>query len=282
MLAKRFMTILPDISLEEALEVTQIYSAMGLLKPGEPIIKTRPFRCPHHTTSDVAIVGGGSNPRPGEITLSHNGVLFLDELPEFHRNVLEALRQPLEEHSVTIARAVRSQRFPSRSILIAAMNPCPCGWYTDPKKECHCSSFQIQRYLSKISGPLLDRIDIHLDVPSLPSTELLKPVQAENSLAIKERTVKARAVQKTRFKNTSIHTNAGMNHRQIKEFCALDDEGKKLFRQAIDELGFSGRAYDKILRVARTIADLAGQEHISTEHLAEAIQYRSLDRSWFG
>ena len=282
MLAKRFMTILPDIELEEALEVTQIYSATGLLRPGESVIKARPFRCPHHTTSDVAIVGGGSNPRPGEVTLSHNGVLFLDELPEFHRNVLEALRQPLEDHCVTIARAIKSLRFPSRFILIAAMNPCPCGWYTDPKKECHCSSFQVQRYLSKISGPLLDRIDIHLDVPNIPSTELLKPVQAESSAAIKERTVKARAIQKLRFKDTSILANAQMNHKQIKEFCGLDDEGKKLFRQAIDELGFSGRAYDKILRVARTIADLAGEENISVEHLAEAIQYRSLDRSWWG
>ena len=282
MLAKRLPTILPDMSLSESLETTRIYSVMGLLKAGQNIIRSRPFRSPHHTTSDVAIVGGGSIPRPGEATLSHNGVLFLDELPEFNRNVLESLRQPLEDHCVTVARAARSTRFPSKFMLVCAMNPCPCGWYTDPKKECHCSPLQIQKYLSKISGPLLDRIDLHLEVPALPSNDLMTNACAETSQAIKERILKARSLQKGRCTGGDVAANGYMSHRQIKKFCALDDEGKELLKKAIDELGLSARAYDKILKVARTIADLAGSEQVQTEHLAEAIQYRSLDRNWWG
>ncbi|MBN1868950.1 MAG: ATP-binding protein, partial [Candidatus Omnitrophica bacterium] len=255
----------------------------------------RPFRSPHHTTSDVAIVGGGSIPKPGEVTLSHNGILFLDELPEFNRNVLESLRQPLEDYHVTISRAIRSIRFPSKFMLVCAMNPCPCGFFTDHKKECHCTPNQIQKYLSKISGPLLDRIDLHLEVPALSSTELLNNAQAENSANIRERVAKVRVIQTERFKDENAASakklggsatycggNSHMNHRQIKKFCALDDDGKKLLKAAIDELGLSARAYDKVLKVARTVADLAGLEDIKTEHLAEAIQYRSLDRDWWG
>ena len=282
MLAKRLPTILPDMSLSESLETTRIYSVMGLLKAGQNIIRSRPFRSPHHTTSDVAIVGGGSVPRPGEVTLSHNGVLFLDELPEFNRNVLESLRQPLEDHCVTIARASRSTWFPSQFMLVCAMNPCPCGFYTDPKKECQCTPHQIQRYLAKISGPLLDRIDLHLEVPALPSNDLMTNARAETSQVIKERILKARAVQLERFSDSGVAANGYMNHRQIKEFCALDNDGKELLKKAIDELGLSARAYDKILKVARTIADLAGAEQVHTEYLAEAIQYRSLDRDWWG
>ncbi|MFA5089185.1 MAG: ATP-binding protein, partial [Candidatus Omnitrophota bacterium] len=252
---------------------------------------------------DVALVGGGSIPKPGEVTLSHNGVLFLDELPEFNRNVLEALRQPLEDSYVTVSRASKSMRFPAKFMLIASMNPCPCGYYTDPKKECHCTPNQIQRYLAKISGPLLDRIDIHLEVPSLKSFELLasSPVKNESSSDIKLRTMKARLIQQKRFQqeaaedgplpqgpdparpeNTLTYANAQMNHRQIKKYCSLSAEGKGLLKKAIEEIGLSARAYDKILKVSRTIADLEGTEQIQTEHLAEAIQYRSLDRGFFG
>jgi len=230
----------------------------------------------------VAIVGGGSIPKPGEVTLSHNGILFMDELPEFNHNVLESLRQPLEDCCVTIARASKSVRFPSKFMLVCAMNPCPCGFYTDIKKECRCSPSQIQRYMSKISGPLLDRIDLHLEVPSLPSSDLLANTKAETSKEIKERIIRACLRQQQRLSQTQIVANSHMNHRQIKEFCALDDEGKKLLKMAIDELGFSARAYDKVLKVARTIADLAGEENIVSAHIAEAIQYRSLDRSWWG
>ncbi len=228
------------------------------------------------------MVGGGSLPRPGEVTLAHNGILFLDELPEFHRNVLEALRQPLEDHCVTVSRAAKTMRFPSQFMLVAAMNPCPCGWYSDPKKSCHCTPHQIQRYMSKISGPLMDRIDIHLEVPSLKSAELLSGAQPESSLQIKSRTEGARRIQENRFKNTSIFCNAHMSQRQIRKFCFLNDDGKKLLKTAIDELGLSARGYDKILKLARTIADLAGADEIQTDHLAEAIQYRGLDRNWWG
>ncbi len=282
MLAKRLPTILPDMTLEESLETTKIHSVMGLLNHERGVVAQRPFRSPHHTTSNVALVGGGSVPRPGEVTISHHGILFLDELPEFNRNVLEALRQPMEDHCVTIARASKSLRFPSKFMLICAMNPCPCGWFTDPRKECRCSQAQIQKYVSKISGPLLDRLDIHLDVPSLRPEELLAYTPSEPSQEIKKRTIGAREIQKTRFTKTSLFTNAQMGHRQIKEFCPVDDDGKELLRKAIEELGLSARAYDKILKVARTISDLGGCENILPEHIAEAIQYRSLDRNWWG
>ncbi len=281
MLAKRFPTILPNMTLEETLETTQIHSVMGLLNSTNNIVNHRPFRSPHHTTSDVAIVGGGSHPKPGEVTISHNGVLFLDEFPEFNRDVIEALRQPMEDQCVTIARANKSLLFPARFQLIAAMNPCPCGFLTDQKRECRCNPHQIQKYLAKISGPLLDRIDLHLEVPALPSHDLLSLTPSESSVVIKDRTSRVRQIQMKRFCNTKILANAHMNHRQIKQFCHLDTESKQLLKAAIEELNLSARAYDKILKVARTIADLAKTENIQTEHLAEAIQYRSLDRNWW-
>jgi len=255
---------------------------MGLIPPQSGLITTRPFRSPHHTASDVALIGGGSVPKPGEVTLSHNGVLYLDELPEFNRNVLESLRQPLEDRSVTVSRALKSIQFPAQFMLICSMNPCPCGWYTDPKKECTCHPAQIQKYMSKISGPLLDRIDIHLEVPAVPSRELLTPTKNESSKAIKQRTTKAYSVQQERFKNTAIFSNAQMNQKQLQDFCCVDEECKNLLEMAIEELGFSARAHSKVLKVARTIADLQEEDKIQPRHIAEAIQYRSLDRGWWG
>jgi len=277
MLAKRFPTILPDMTLEESLETTKIYSVMGLLNHKQGIMTHRPFRSPHHTTSAAAIVGGGSNPRPGEITLSHNGVLFLDELPEFSRSVLESLRQPLEDQVVTISRASKSLKFPCRFTLICAMNPTPSGRYDDP----NCTTTQKQKYLSKLSGPLLDRIDLHLDVPDLPSSDLFANTQPEPSANIKKRTTQARGIQQDRFKHSPTSVNGHMNHKQIKHFCALDSESKSLLKAAIEELGLSARAYDKILKVSRTIADLAELDNIAAVHIAEAIQYRNLDRNWW-
>ncbi len=280
MLAKRISSILPDLTREEALETTKIHSVVGLVSPAQGLISSRPFRCPHHTTSDVALVGGGSNPRPGEVTLAHNGVLFLDELPEFNRDVLEALRQPLEDRYVTISRAARVVRFPSHFMFVAAMNPCPCGWFSEPKKGCRCNPHQVERYLAKISGPLLDRIDLHLDVPSVKPKELLSTAPGESSSQIKIRTTQVRQIQLERLKKDSIVCNAQMNHRQIKKYCPLNEEGKKLLKLAIEELGLSARAYDKILKVARTVADLDQSESIQPSHLAEAIGYRNLDRRW--
>ena len=280
MLAKRIPTIMPDMTLEEALETTRIHSVIGLVKNG--IIATRPFRSPHHTISDVAMVGGGSVPKPGEISLSHNGVLFLDELPEFHRDVLEVLRQPLEDGLITVSRAIKSLSFPSKFMLVAAMNPCPCGYYTDPRRQCRCTPTKIQNYLSKISGPLLDRIDIHIEVPSLKYRELTDQAPAEPSSQIKKRINKARQIQKQRFSDKKIFSNAQMTHREIKKFCTLNKEASDLLKMAINELGFSARAYDKILKVSRTIADLASSEEILVEHVSEAIQYRSLDRQLWG
>jgi magnesium chelatase family protein len=281
MLSKRLITILPDLTQEEALETLKIHSAAGLSDPDLTTFGLRPFRAPHHTASDVSLVGGGAIPKPGEVSLAHHGILFLDELPEFNRNVLEALRQPLEDHYVHVARAYKSIKFPAKFMLVCAMNPCPCGWYTDPKKECHCTPQKIQKYLSKISGPLLDRIDIHLEVPSLRSNEILSSTPAENSASIKKRTSQARALQLKRFDKTKLFSNAQMGHRQIKQWCTPSSEVNDLLKMAIDELGLSARAHDKILKVARTIADLDNEDTIRTEHVSEAIQYRNLDRSLY-
>lgn len=281
MLAQRLPTILPDMTKEEILETTKIYSVMGLIKPEQGIVTNRPFRSPHHTSSSIALVGGGSNPKPGEVTLSHNGVLFLDELPEFNRDVLEALRQPLEDHTVTIARASRTLQFPAQFILVAAMNPCPCGWLTDRKKDCQCGSYQVQKYMAKVSGPLLDRIDIHLNVPVPKTHELMSATRREDSKTIKERTTASRERQLQRFHGTSIRSNAQMDHRKTRKFCLIDKESQELLKKAMEELGLSARAYDKILKVSRTVSDLDGSEDILPQHIAEAIGYRSLDRNWW-
>ncbi len=281
MLAGRIPSIMPELSLEEALEVTKIHSIVGLLPPDKPLLTLRPFRSPHHTISDVALIGGGQNPHPGEISLAHHGVLFLDELPEFNRNVLESLRQPLEGRKVTVSRASGSFTFPANFLLVGAMNPCPCGNFTHPDKECRCTPREIQRYISRISGPLLDRIDIHVEVPPLKAGEFSGP-PSEDSLSIRERIKKAREIQRERFKGKRIFTNAQMGNKDIDKYCLLNEEGKNLLQAAIDNMGLSGRAYHRILKVSRTIADLEGRENIETYHLAEAIQYRSLDkRLWW-
>jgi len=281
MLAKRIPTILPDLTLQEALEVTKIHSVMGTLPVKDGIMSTRPFRSPHHTTSGIALVGGGSLPQPGEISLAHQGVLFLDELPEFHRDCLEALRQPLEEGSVRISRITKSFVFPASFMLVCAMNPCPCGYYTDPKKSCSCNTTKIQNYMAKISGPLLDRIDIHIEIPAVKYKELTDAKDAEPSRTIKARIEKARATQREHFKSEGIFYNAQMNTKLIKKYCVLNEEAKELLKMAMTELGLSARAYDKILKVSRTIADLAESENILSEYISEAIQYRSLDRQIF-
>jgi magnesium chelatase family protein len=278
MLAKRLPTILPNMVLEEALETTKIYSVAGLLEPNQALVTTRPFRSVHHTASDVSLVGGGQIPRPGEISLAHNGVLFLDELPEFHRDSLEALRQPLEDGHIIVSRAIKTIKFSSRFLLISSMNPCPCGYYTDPRKACHCNPNKIASYMGKISGPLLDRIDIHVELPSIKYKELTESKDAEPSSAIKARVERARLIQRERFEAEGIFYNAQMNTKLIKKYCNLDNEAKELLKMAMQELGFSARAYDKILKASRTIADLAGSEAILVEHISEAVQYRSLDR----
>jgi len=277
MLAKRLPTILPDLTLEEALESTKIHSVMGLLD-GRPIIATRPFRSPHHTISDAGLVGGGTIPKPGEVSLAHNGVLFLDELPEFKRNVLEVLRQPLEDGNITVSRVVGSMNYPAGFMLVAAMNPCPCGFFTDPQKECGCTPPQIQRYRSKVSGPLLDRIDIQVEVPALRYQELASKDAGEPSSAIRQRVNAARQIQLARFQKRNLHANAQMGTRDIKKYCAVKPEAEKLLEVAINKLGLSARAYSRVLKVSRTIADLEGSEEIQPSHVSEAIQYRSLDR----
>ncbi len=278
MLAKRIPTIMPDLTIEETLEITKIHSVMGLLPVKDGIITTRPFRAPHHSASNIALVGGGSIPRPGEISLAHHGVLFLDELPEFHRDCLESLRQPLEDGSIRISRAAKSLIFPASFILACAMNPCPCGYYTDPKKNCRCNTNKIANYMGKISGPLLDRIDIHIELPSVLYKELSDTQESERSAAIKERVEKARLIQRQRFKTSGIFYNAQMNTRLIKKHCLLNSQAKELLKMAMTELGFSSRAYDKILKVSRSIADLSGSEEILAEHISEAVQYRNLDK----
>lgn len=278
MLAKRLPTILPPLTLEEALETTRIYSACGRLEAGRALLVTRPFRAPHHTISDAGLVGGGPNPMPGEISLAHNGVLFLDELPEFNRRTLEVLRQPLEDGSVTIARARHSTTFPANFMLVAAMNPCPCGYRNDPRRSCHCSVAQIERYMSKISGPLLDRIDIQIEVPAVPFRDLMQSQPATPSAVFRELVAIARNIQRERFRGTSTRYNADMSSRQVRRFCPLDSQCQELLRRAMTDLGLSARAHDKILRVARTIADLDESPNIKLTHLGEAINYRMLDR----
>lgn len=285
MLARRMPTILPPLSLHEALETTKIHSVAGILPAGGGLVTTRPYRSPHHTISDVALVGGGSNPHPGEISLAHNGVLFLDELPEFKRTVLEVLRQPMEERRVTIARAKVSIDFPASFMLIASMNPCPCGYYNHPEKDCVCGPGVVKRYLSKISGPLLDRIDLHVEVTPVSYDELARFERpSETSADIRERVEKARQIQADRFKDLpSIYCNAQMPSRMVQDVCAISQAGLTLLKTAMQRLQLSARAYDRILKVARTAADLAGAKDIQVEHLAEAIQYRSLDREgWAG
>jgi magnesium chelatase family protein len=279
MLAKRFSTILPKLTLDESLETTKIHSVAGTLESGEGIVAKRPFRSPHHTISDAALVGGGRIPRPGEVSLSHHGVLFLDELPEFKKNVLEVMRQPLENGYVTISRAQMSLTYPSSFILLAAMNPCPCGYATDPRNTCTCTSNQIQKYMAKISGPLLDRIDIHVEVPGIDLNELSGKKSGESSQLIRSRVQSAREVQSSRFTNIEgVYANSHMESKLISKFCRLDKESSELLKNAMERLGLSARAYDRILKVSRTIADLEGAENILSHHLAEAIQYRSLDR----
>ena len=280
MLARRLPTILPNLDLEEAIETTKVHSITGLLPARVALLATRPFRAPHHTISDAGLIGGGNLPRPGEVSLAHHGVLFLDELPEFKRHVLEVLRQPLEDGQVTISRALISLTYPARFMLAAAMNPCPCGYYTDPSRECTCTPLQIQKYRARISGPLLDRIDLHIDVPPLRYREMAAEVQGESSDAIRERVRRARAIQVERFRKARnrIFCNAHMTTRQIRRHCAVDGEAQRLLETAMERLGLSARAYDRILKVARTIADLEGAEAIAPSHIAEAIQYRTLDR----
>ncbi len=279
MIAKRIPTILPPLTLPEALEATQIHSIAGTLPPHQALVAQRAFRSPHHTVSDAGLLGGGTHPMPGEVSLAHHGVLFLDELPEFARNVLEVMRQPLEDGQVTISRAAASLTFPCRFMLVAAMNPCPCGYHGDPKHRCECGTTAIQRYRNRISGPLLDRIDIHIEVPSVRYEELTSLEAGEPSEAIRDRVVRARAIQHQRFRDTPrVHCNAGMGSRELARHCRLNAEGHHMLRVTMDDLNLSARAYDRILKVARTIADLASSESIEIHHLAEAIQYRSLDR----
>lgn len=278
MIAKRLPTILPPLNIDEALETTKIHSVAGKLHQNDALLSTRPFRSPHHTISDVALVGGGSYPQPGEISMAHNGVLFLDELPEFKRTVLEVMRQPLEDRVVTISRAKFTVEYPASFMLVAAMNPCPCGFHNHPERECVCAPGVVQKYLNKISGPLLDRIDIHIEVTPVAFTELASERQTEKSESVRERVVQARKVQEQRYRGTKIYSNAQISTQQLRKYCRVDATGQALLQKAMERLGLSARAYDRILKVARTIADLAGSNDIRTEHLAEAIQYRSLDR----
>ncbi len=279
MLAKRFPTILPSMVFDEAIETTIIYSVAGKLDEHQSLVTGRPFRAPHHTISQAGLIGGGRIPHPGEVSLAHHGVLFLDELPEFNRSVLEVLRQPLENQSVTLSRAASSLTFPAAFMLLAAMNPCPCGYYGDPTHECTCTPHQRRRYRTKLSGPLLDRIDIHVDVPALDSKDLMTETVSESSADIRKRVVAARSLQSKRFARSKIYGNAQMNSRQIKTHCKIDTVSAELLKSAIDRLGLSARAYNRILKISRTIADLDGNREIGAHHISEAIQYRDIDRS---
>lgn len=283
MLAKRVASILPPFTLQEALETTKIHSVAGKIDQETSLMTMRPFRSPHHTISDVALVGGGTYPQPGEISLSHNGVLFLDELPEFQRTVLEVMRQPLEDRVITISRAKFTVEYPASFMLVASMNPCPCGYYNHPEKDCVCSPGIRQKYLNRISGPLLDRIDIHIEVVPVPFEKLSGKESLESSETIRERVTRARTIQQERFAEVSnVHSNAQMNTKMIRKYCTLDTTGQQLIKNAMEKVGLSARAYDRILKVSRTIADLEGAESIQSHHLAEAIQYRSLDRDSWG
>jgi magnesium chelatase family protein len=283
MLARRIPTIMPPMSLEEAIETTKIHSVCGLLPAGEPVLRHRPFRDPHHTISDIGLLGGTANITPGEVSLAHNGVLFLDELPEFHRSTLEVLRQPLEDGKVTVSRASGTMTFPSAFMLVAAMNPCPCGHYGDPKRQCRCSPGQVERYRRKISGPLLDRIDLHVEAPAVEYAELTGMATAESSATIRSRVLQAREIQRKRLARSRKATcNARMSHTQLREHCRLDERGNELLKNTMEDLNFSARGYDRILKVARTIADLAASPSILPDHLLEALGYRSLDRNLWG
>jgi magnesium chelatase family protein len=280
MLAQRLPTILPNLTFSEAVEITKIFSIAGLLDKKRALLANRPFRAPHHTISDAGLVGGGHIPKPGEISLAHNGVLFLDEMPEFKKNVLEVLRQPMEDGSVTITRSSMTAAYPSRFILVGAMNPCPCGYYGDSLKACRCSAQQIRQYQARISGPLLDRIDIHIEVPHVKYKDITGKYSGESSSSIKSRINEARTIQNKRFVNQPVLCNAQMSEKHLKTFCKLGEESQKLIEMAIDKLGLSARAYTKILKVSRTIADLEKEENIHSHHVAEAIQYRNLDRGF--
>lgn len=279
MMAKRLPSILPPLSLAESLETTQIHSVAGKMGRGTSLISQRPFRAPHHTISEVALVGGGASPQPGEISLAHNGVLFADELPEFNKTTLEVLRQPLEDHKITIARAKYTVEFPCSFMFVASMNPCPCGYHGDPTHKCVCSPGQIQRYMNKISGPLLDRIDIQTEITPVPFKDISRTTQGESSAVIRQRVISARAMQEERFRNhPGVHCNAQMTERMIHQYAEPDDAGILVLRTAMERLSLSARAYTRILKVARTIADLAASEHVQLDHIAEAISYRNLDR----
>jgi len=281
MLSKRLPTILPELSFDEAIETTKIHSVAGTLPEGVSLIAQRPFRSPHHTMSAVSLVGGGVNPQPGEVSLAHNGVLFLDELPEFRRDALEAMRQPLEDGEVTITRAGGTVTYPCSVMLVASMNPCPCGYYGDSGRECTCSQSQIMKYMSKISGPLLDRIDLHIEVPAVKYDELESKEQGESSAEIKARVNVARLIQLERYRARGVYSNSQLTPELMQKHCSLDSDANELLKTAYESLGLSARAHNRILKVARTIADLAGEENIKLEHVAEAIQYRALDKKFF-
>ncbi|MFR9523016.1 MAG: YifB family Mg chelatase-like AAA ATPase [Rikenellaceae bacterium] len=283
MLARRLPSIMPTLSLDEALETTKIHSVAGKLGTSSGLMLSRPFRSPHHLTSQVALIGGGQNPQPGEVSLSHNGILFLDELPEFGRNVLEVLRQPLEEKRITISRARYSVEYPANFTLVASMNPCPCGYYNHPTRECSCSPGAVHRYMNRISGPLLDRIDLHIEVTPVAISDMTRQRQEESSEAIRQRVIKAREIQTDRFRGIEgIYTNSMMNSKMLREYCPLDSSTRRVLELAMEKLNLSARAYDRIIKVARTIADLAGEENITTAHISEAISFRSLDREQWG